>query len=62
MEHNTGISLAKKAYRNGQIDETELELALEDRLTGSSYKHDPRIDGHLPGDIAPDQSFRYGDG
>lgn len=43
-----GVRLAKKAYVEGNISLEILEEALEDRLQGQSYKHDSRIDGHIP--------------
>lgn len=47
-ENHIGVRLAKKAYVNGNIDLETLERALEDRLVGSSFSHDARIDGHIP--------------
>lgn len=47
-DDHIGVSMAKRAYVRGNIDLATLEVALEDRLIGSSHSHDERIDGHIP--------------
>jgi len=61
--HKHGVAKARKAYISGKIDLATFEEAVEDRLTGSSYQHDVRIDGFLRPSATTDSPapYAYGD-